>query len=44
MHAKFLLESLKRRDHLEDLDMDGRVILEWILEKQWEGVNWIHLA
>jgi hypothetical protein len=25
-----------REDHLETLDVDGRVILKWILEK-WEG-------
>jgi hypothetical protein len=25
--------ALKRRYHLEDLGMDGKIILEWILEK-----------
>jgi hypothetical protein len=25
-------------------DVDRRIILEWILGKQWEGVDWIHLA
>jgi hypothetical protein len=33
MHTKFWLESLKRRDHTEDLDVDENVILEWILGK-----------
>jgi hypothetical protein len=28
-----LLENLKRRDHSEDLGVDGRIILEWILRK-----------
>jgi hypothetical protein len=23
------LESLKRRDHLDDLGIDGRIILKW---------------
>ena len=26
----------KGRDHLEDLDLDGRIILKWILRK-WAG-------
>jgi hypothetical protein len=25
------LENLKGRDHTEDPDVDGRIILEWIL-------------
>jgi hypothetical protein len=30
------------RNHSEDLGVDGRIILEWILG--WQGVDWIHLA
>jgi hypothetical protein len=26
-------ENLKGRDHSEDIDIDGRVILQWISEK-----------
>jgi hypothetical protein len=33
MHTIFGLESLKGRDHLGDLDVDGRIILKLILEK-----------
>jgi hypothetical protein len=45
MHTKFWLEDLKGRDHLEDLSIDRRIILEWILtEIEWEGVDWICLA
>jgi hypothetical protein len=29
----FWLENLKGRDHLEDLDVDGKIILEWISGK-----------
>jgi len=29
----------------EDLDVYGRIILEWILRKiRWEGVDWMHLT
>ena len=30
--------------HLEDKDVDGRIILRWIYKKQDGGVNWIDLA
>jgi hypothetical protein len=33
MHRKFWSENLKERDHSEDLGMDERIILEWILGK-----------
>jgi hypothetical protein len=29
----FFPENLKGRDHSEDTSIDGRIILEWILEK-----------
>jgi hypothetical protein len=32
---------------LEDLGVDGRIILEWIMDLRdigWEGVDWFHLA
>jgi hypothetical protein len=38
------LENLKGRDHLEDIGIDGRIVLEWILRKQWEGVDCMYLA
>jgi len=36
MHTKFLSENLKGRDHLEDLGIDEKIILEQILGK-WGG-------
>jgi hypothetical protein len=39
------LGNLKGRDHLEDISIDGRMILEWILgNKLWQDVDWMHLA
>jgi hypothetical protein len=32
MHYKFQIKILKERDHLENLGMDGRIILKW---KNW---------
>jgi hypothetical protein len=29
--------SLRERDHWEDPDVDGRIILRWIFRK-WEGI------
>jgi hypothetical protein len=34
MHITFWLENLNGRKHLEDLNVDGKIILEWILGKQ----------
>jgi len=31
MHTKFRSENLKGREHVEELRLDGEIILEWIL-------------
>jgi hypothetical protein len=33
MRTKLLLGRLKRRDHSEDIDVDGRKILKWFFRK-----------
>jgi hypothetical protein len=42
---RFWWKSQKERDHQEDLDVGGSVILRWILEKQygilWTGLIWL---
>jgi hypothetical protein len=47
MHTKFWLESLKGRDRSEDLDVDERIILKWVLVKQvgkvWTGFIWLRI-
>jgi hypothetical protein len=43
--TEFRTENLKGRDYLEDLGMDGKIILELILgEKGWGVVDWMPLA
>jgi hypothetical protein len=39
MHKGFQLKTLNGRDHLEDIDMDGRAILI-----RYKNVEWIHMA
>jgi hypothetical protein len=39
---------MKRRDHSEDLGVDGNIISEWMLGKQgakvWTGCIWIRIG
>jgi hypothetical protein len=44
MYVGFWWESKKERDHWEYLDGGGRVILKWIREIRWGGMDWIDLA
>jgi hypothetical protein len=40
----FWLGDLRGGDHLGDPDVDGRIILKWVLKK-WDGkMDWIELA
>jgi hypothetical protein len=44
---EFWLESLKGRDHSEELDVDRRILLKCILGKQglgmWIGIIWLRI-
>jgi hypothetical protein len=44
MHKIYGLEGLKERYHLEDLSINRRIILKWILETEWEGIDRTNLA
>jgi hypothetical protein len=44
VHTGLWWENLTERNHLEDLGLDGRVLLKWIF-KNWNGsMDWIDLA
>jgi hypothetical protein len=36
VHTGFWMGDLREKDHLEDLGIDGRVILKWLFKK-WDG-------
>jgi hypothetical protein len=48
MHIIFLLENLTGRNHVEDLGVDGKIILNWILGKKpgrvWTGFIWLRIG
>jgi hypothetical protein len=48
IHTVLWFESLKGRDNLEDLGVDGKKILQEILgkycEKLWTGFIWIRIV
>ena len=43
--CRVLVGNLRKRDHLEDSGVDGRLILRWVFKK-WDGrgMDWIELA
>jgi len=42
VHRECWWGDLRKRDHLEDLGIDGRIILKWIFRK-WDGEAWAGL-
>ena len=44
MHAGFWWGNVRKRDHLEDPGLDGRIILKWNLRKLDGGIDWLDLG
>jgi hypothetical protein len=47
VHAGFWWGILRDRDHLEDVGVDGKVILERIFKKwdgAWTGLIWLQIG
>jgi hypothetical protein len=44
VHTGFWWRDLRKRDHLQDLGIYGRIILKSILKKLSGGTDWIDLA
>ena len=44
VHTRYWWGYLWERDHLKDLDVDGRIILKWVHNKWDGGMDWIDLA
>jgi len=48
VYTDFWWGNLRERDHLEDPDVDERIILRWILMKWdvgiWTGTSWLRIG
>jgi hypothetical protein len=47
VHVGFWWGNLRERDHLENPDVDGTIILKWIFKKwdgTWTGLIWLRIG
>jgi hypothetical protein len=48
MHTEFWWGELRQGGYLEDPDVDGRIIFEWIFKKwvggAWTGLIWLRIG
>ena len=44
VHTGFWWGDMLKIDHLEDLGVDGKIILKWIFKAVKKGMDWIVMA
>jgi hypothetical protein len=44
MHKAYTRGNLREREYLEDLGVDGRIILQWMFRKWYSGIGGDDLA
>jgi hypothetical protein len=44
MHIEFWWESQKEWDHWEDLEVGRWIIIKWLTQTVWGGMDWVDLA
>jgi hypothetical protein len=44
LYTKFWSESLKGGDNAEDLVIDGKIVLEWILKSSVDRCIWLRIG
>ena len=44
VYTVFWWENLRKRNYLQDLGVDGMIVLKWIFKKlDWSGLEWLDL-
>jgi hypothetical protein len=48
VYTGFWWKNLRGRDHLEDSNVDGRIILRWVFSQWdvgvWTGLSWFRIG
>ena len=44
MHIRFRWGNLREGSHLDDLNVEGRIILKWVFNEWDGGMDWIDMG